>query len=102
MPCQQGCLQALQQEPGIVVGDVAGLFAPKPSEKSQQSMANNTLPAAAASIFSPEGLAAGRQAPGTGDTSGGTKGWTEKRLYRVKNGHQAPPPKPPKADGMTA
>lgn len=61
MPCQQGCLQALQQEPGIVVGDVAGLFAPKPSEKSQQSMANNTLPAAAASIFSPEGLAARRQ-----------------------------------------
>lgn len=39
----------------------------------------------------------------TGDISGGgTKGWTEKKLYCIKNGHQAPPPKPPKADGMTA
>lgn len=39
----------------------------------------------------------------TGDTSsGGIKGWAEEKLYRIKNGHQAPPPKPPKADGMTA
>lgn len=61
-PCQQDCTQALQPEPGIVFGDVAGLFAPKPSEKSQQSMANNTQPAAAASIFSPKGWRpAGRQ-----------------------------------------
>lgn len=34
-------LQTLQSETRIVVGDVAGLFALKPAEKSQQSMANN-------------------------------------------------------------
>lgn len=57
-------LQAVQPEPGIVVGDVAGLFAPKPSEKSQQSMANNTLPAAAASISSKGWRLDGRQVLG--------------------------------------
>lgn len=39
--CLPARLQTLQPESWIVVGKAAGLFAPEPAEKSQQSMANN-------------------------------------------------------------
>ncbi|XP_027964857.1 uncharacterized protein LOC114213779 isoform X1 [Eumetopias jubatus] len=40
--CLPARLETLQLETQVAVGEAAGLFAPEPAEKSQQSMANNT------------------------------------------------------------
>lgn len=41
LPASKAAADSAAQDP-IVVGEAAGLFAPEPDEKSQQSMANNT------------------------------------------------------------
>lgn len=69
--CLPARLQTLQSETRIVVGDVAGLFALKPAEKSQQSMANNIASGCGIDRSITLKLSNGEESPESGEIKGG-------------------------------